>query len=93
MVASFLNMLRNAGNVTGTAMATAIVTGVMVSRGLAPTLESASGGAEAQVAQAFTAGMRIAYIVPAVLICLGMLLYLFSRPQTKMISSSDESPK
>jgi len=93
VVASFLNMLRNAGNVTGTALATAIVTAVMVSRGLPPTLDSASGGAEAHVAQAFTAGMRIAYIIPAALICLGMLLYFFSKPQTKTISSPDESPK
>lgn len=93
VVASFLNMLRNAGNVAGTALSTAIVTAVMVSRGLPPTLDWASGSAETQVAQAFTAGMRIAYIVPAILICLGLLLYFFSQPQTKTISRPDESSK
>ena len=58
-VSSFLNMVRNAGNVTGTALATAIVTSVMVSRGVPPTLESASKAAEAHVAQAFTTGMGL----------------------------------
>jgi EmrB/QacA subfamily drug resistance transporter len=95
VAASFLNMLRNAGNVTGTALATAIVTSVMVSRGLPPTLGSASGGAaaEAQVAEAFTTGMRIAYVVPVILIILGLLLHLFEKPQTKTTSIPGESSK
>ena len=80
-VASFMNMLRNAGSVTGTALATAIVTSVMVSRGLPPALESASNAAGPRLAEAFTTGMRIAYVVPAVLIFFGLLLYLLPQSQ------------
>jgi hypothetical protein len=78
-------MVRNAGNVTGTALATAIVTAVMVSRGLSPTLASGIGRAEGRVAEAFISGMRIAYIAPASLIVLTVLLYLVSRPPLKKI--------
>ncbi len=42
VVSSFVNMIRNAGNVTGTALTTAIITSVLIARGLPPTLESAS---------------------------------------------------
>jgi len=75
VTAGFLNMVRNAGNVTGTALATAVVTGIMVSRGVPPVLESTRRAAPADVAEAFVAGMRIAYIVPACLICAVVLLY------------------
>jgi EmrB/QacA subfamily drug resistance transporter len=74
-VAGFLNMVRNAGNVTGTALATAVVTSVMVSRGLPPTLEGVPEAQVAEVKNAFMTGMRLAYIIPAVLICIGAFLY------------------
>ena len=88
VVSSFLNMIRNAGNVTGTALATAVVTFAMVSRGLPPSLDAVSGAADPQVAQAFTAGMRIAFLVPAVLSCLGSSLYLFAKRGAKTTSSA-----
>jgi EmrB/QacA subfamily drug resistance transporter len=87
VVSSFLNMVRNAGNVTGTALATAIVTAVMVSRGLPPALESSASSAEPAVADAFITGMRITYIAPALLLCLGLSLYLFKRREKKPIPS------
>ncbi|MBN1685203.1 MAG: DHA2 family efflux MFS transporter permease subunit [Spirochaetales bacterium] len=86
VMASFVNMVRNAGNVTGTALATAIVTSVMVSRGLPPTLEAASGRAEGQVAQVFTTGMSAAYIATAVLICLALALHLLKESRGKAIT-------
>jgi EmrB/QacA subfamily drug resistance transporter len=94
VAASFLNMLRNAGDVTGTALSTAVVTMVMISRGLPPTLESASGGAAGpRLAEAFTTGMRIAYVIPVILLFLGLLLHLFEKPQPKTTSNPGESIK
>ncbi len=87
--ASFLNMVRNAGNVVGTALATAIVTAAMVSGGLSPTLVSGTGRAEDRVAEAFISGMRIAYIAPASLIVLVVLLYLVLQPQAKRLIGVD----
>ena len=87
VIASFANMLRNAGNVTGTALATAIVTSVLVSRGLPPSLEIQSSAADAYLAKAFTTGMMIAYIVPAILIYLVLLLSFLPKHRTKSISN------
>ncbi|MFC1885580.1 MFS transporter [Thermodesulfobacteriota bacterium] len=82
-----LNMIRNAGNVTGIALSTAIVTALMVSRGLPPSLKAAPGGVNLEVAEAFLAGMRFAYLVPAALVVVGMILYslplLSDRPGLK----------
>jgi hypothetical protein len=64
IVSAFLNLVRNAANVTGIAVATAIVTAVMVSRGVVADLgEVGQGGAA--TAEAFVAGMRLGYLVLA----------------------------
>ena len=73
-------MVRNTGNVMGTVLAAAIVTAAMVSRGLPPVL--AASASTPQVAEAFIAGMRVAYLVPAILAVLGLLLYLLPSGRT-----------
>ena len=62
VVSAFLNLVRNAGNVTSLAVATAIVTATMGSLGYEPSLDAVQGGA-AGVSQAFTSGLRNAYII------------------------------
>jgi len=68
VVSGFLNLIRNAANVTSIAIATIIVTVTMSSQGHEPSLEAVRSGTEG-VAGAFTLGLRYAFLVMA-----GMLL-------------------
>jgi MFS family permease len=79
VTAGFLNMVRNAGNVTGTGIATAIVAGVMVSRGLPASLRDVPESSLGAVALAFGHGMKIAYVAPAVVVCVGAVMYALLR--------------
>ena len=90
VVASSLNMVRNAGNVTGTALATAIVTFIMISHGLPPKLDSVATGNAPEVLQAFASGMRIVYIVTGSLIGLGALLCYLSKGQPRPVPDHPE---
>ena len=61
VVSGFLNLVRNAANVTSIAFATVIVTTTMASMGFEPSLEAVRGEAEG-VDQAFTLGLRYAFL-------------------------------
>ena len=63
IVSAFLNLLRNAGTVTGVAVTTAIITGIMMSRGFTGDLGAIDEAGGAGVAAAFMAGMRVAFLV------------------------------
>ena len=65
----FLNLIRNSANVTSVAMATAIVTATMGAMGYEPSLEAVRGTGGAGVGDAFTMGLRNAYLT-----MMGMLL-------------------
>ena len=65
----FLNLIRNAANVTSVAMATAIVTATMGAMGYEPSLEAVRSAGGAGVGDAFTLGLRNAYLT-----MMGMLL-------------------
>ena len=58
---AFLNMTRNAASVAGVGMATTIVTMNMAAGGFEPTLDAVAAGAEG-VEEAFTGGLRIAFL-------------------------------
>ena len=62
-VSAFLNLVRNVGSVTGQAIAAAIVTGVMVSRGVEVELSDLADAADPAVGEAFIDGWRIAFMV------------------------------
>nr|MCS5668433.1 MFS transporter [Dehalococcoidia bacterium] len=66
---AFINLVRNAANVTSVAMATAIVTATMGTMGYEPSLDAVRSGGGAGIADAFTSGLRHAY-----LIMMGLLL-------------------
>jgi EmrB/QacA subfamily drug resistance transporter len=68
VVSGFLNLVRNAANVSSIAVATIIVTTTMGSLGFDPSLEAVRGGTEG-VGHAFTVGLRYAF-----LIMMGMIL-------------------
>jgi len=63
IVGAFLNLVRNAGTVTGVAVTTAIVTGMMVSRGFSGDLGEIGEAGGTEVAAAFMVGMRTAFLV------------------------------
>jgi EmrB/QacA subfamily drug resistance transporter len=61
---AYLNMVRNAANVTGIAIATTIVTLVMASQGYPPSLDAVTAGPEGEgVRLAFAAGLRMAFLI------------------------------
>tara|TARA_B100000378_G_scaffold275470_2_gene271604 strand:- start:2658 stop:3116 length:459 start_codon:yes stop_codon:yes gene_type:complete len=77
VVSAFLNLTRNAGNVTSIAVATAIVTATMGSMGHEPTLAAVQCSVDSGVCNAFTLGMRNAYRAMTVMLLLGMAISAF----------------
>ena len=74
VVSGFLNLIRNAANVMGTALVTAIVTAVMASQGFPPNLAVVSDVGGGGVVGAFASGMRIAFVATGILVIVGTLL-------------------
>ena len=68
----FLNLVRNAANVTSIAMATAVVTATMGAMGYEPSLEAVRSGGGAGVGEAFTFGLRNAYFIMMGLLLVSM---------------------
>ena len=71
---AFMNMVRNTANVTGVGLATVLVTATMGSMGFEPTLGVVSSGGDAGAREAFTEGLRLAYIVTAGFVALALVL-------------------
>jgi len=82
VVSGFLNLARNASNVTGIALVTAIVTATMASMGHAPTLEALSESANAELISSFISGIRTAYSIVGIILILGIITSLFNKPTT-----------
>lgn len=74
VMSGFVNLIRNSGNITGIAVATAIVTGVMASSGFEPSLAAVSESGGAGVIEAFVSGLRLAYRIIAGLIVVAVIL-------------------
>ncbi len=79
IVGAFVNLVRNVANVAGLAIATAVVAGVMVSRGVGADLSALAGSGDPATASAFVAGMRLAFMLQAVLVGLALLAATFTR--------------
>jgi len=62
-----VNLVRNVGNVTSVALASAIVSGVVLARGFEPDLSLIGEEPTGEMAGAFLAGARYAYLIPAAL--------------------------
>jgi len=63
VVVSFLNLIRNAANVSSVALATTIITSVMASQAFEPSLAAVSCGVNPGICAAFVDGMRTAFLV------------------------------
>ena len=71
VMSGFINLVRNSANITGTAVATAIVAAVMVSMGYLPNLSAVAETGGEGVLSAFVSGLRLAYLIVAGLVFIG----------------------
>ncbi len=74
VVSAFLNLVRNSGNVTSVAVATAIVTATMGAMGYEPSLEAVQQGGADGVGRAFTLGLRNTYLTMTAMLLLAMTI-------------------
>ena len=74
VMSGFVNLIRNAGNITGIAVGTAIVTATMASLGFLPSLSAVSEVGGEEIITAFVAGLRITYKIMATLMVASMVL-------------------
>ena len=79
VMSGFINLVRNSANITGTAVATAIVAAVMVSMGFLPNLSSVAETGNIALLEAFVSGLRTAYIIVAGLLFVGVV-FSYVRP-------------
>jgi EmrB/QacA subfamily drug resistance transporter len=82
VLVGFLNLIRNGANVTSVAMAAAIVTATMGVMGYEPSLDAVRGGGGAGVGDAFTLGLRNAYLAMMGLLLVAMAVSILQvRPE------------
>ena len=80
-VIGFLNLVRNAGNVTSVASATLIVTTTMGALGFTPNLEALKGQTDG-VGEAFTLGLRYAFLIMAGVVILSIMLSMAQKSKS-----------
>jgi EmrB/QacA subfamily drug resistance transporter len=83
VVSGFLNLVRNSANVTGIAIATAVVTMVMAADGHPPTLAGVERGANADLLRSFTDGLRMTYLGMGAITAVSIFLSFAKGGQTK----------
>lgn len=81
-VSAFLNLVRNVGSVIGQAIVVAIVTGVMVSRGVEVELSELADAADPAVGEAFIDGWFIAFVVIVGASLAALIAAIFTRVGT-----------
>jgi MFS family permease len=89
VVGALTNLVRNVGSVVGQAITTAVVVGVMVSRGFDIPLSDVSGNREATLA--FMAGWRIAFAIVVVFALAALVLSIAARPR-KAVAADEPAP-
>ena len=78
VVSGFMNLVRNAANVSSIAVATIIVTTTMSSLGVEPSLEAVRDNVSG-AGHAFTVGLRYAFLMMAGMVLLAMIISAFQR--------------
>ena len=71
---AFLNLIRNAGNITGLAIATTIVTMTMASMGFEPSLTAVTDANGNGVVHAFATGLNYAFLLSALMGTLALIM-------------------
>ena len=77
VISGFLNLVRNAGNLSGIAIATVMVTTTMAVLGHEPTLASVSSAGGDSLLSAFTSGLRVTYLGMAAIALVGVAASTF----------------
>ncbi len=77
VISGFLNLVRNAGNLSGIAIATVMVTTTMAILGYEPTLASVSSEGGASLLAAFTSGLKVTYIGMSAIVLVGVAASAF----------------
>ncbi len=78
VVAAFVNLSRNSGNVTGIAIAASIVTAVMASGGYEPNINAVlEAGPGSGLLDSFMTGLKVAFLAMALLQLVGALASVF----------------
>ena len=88
VMSGFINLVRNSANITGTAVATAIVAAVMVSMGFLPNLSSVAETGDTALLESFVAGLRTAYTIVAGLLFVGVV-FSYIRPASAEVEVHD----
>ena len=91
VISGFLNLVRNAGTLTSVALATAIVTATMGSMGYVPSLSGVTADGAPGLLDAFTAGLRSAYLVLAGLLLIALAASAFRGTPLSGAESVEES--
>lgn len=87
VTSALVNLSRNSGNVTGIAIATAIVSGTMIASGFSSNVEEVmTGGDGSPILQAFITGMRSVFILMAGLQFLSSVAHL-TTPRSSILES------
>ena len=91
---AFINLVRNAANVTSVAMATAIVSATMGTMGYEPSLDAVRSGGGAGVGDAFTSGLRNAYLTMMGLLLVSMAVSVLTvNPEPSRVGGqAEEAP-
>ena len=78
VVAAFVNLSRNSGNVTGVAIATSIVTAVMASGGFEPNIDAVLDAAPGSgILDSFMTGLKVAFFAMGILQVIGAIASAF----------------
>ena len=93
VISGFLNLVRNAGNLSGIAIGTVMVTATMAALGHEPTLASVSSDGGESLLSAFTSGLRVTYLGMAAIVLVGVAASAFRGKPIQFPDSVEESPQ
>jgi hypothetical protein len=89
VVAALTQLIRNSANVVSVAVATTAVVTVMGLRGVEPSLDAVSP----QVADAFVAGLRVAFLLMGGLTTLGLVIAFFQGERASPEAAAIRQPQ
>ncbi len=78
-MSAFLNLVRNVGSVIGQALATAIIAGIMLSRGAEVQLDELADAVDPAVSEAFLSGWQLTYWVLTVFVAIALIAAVRTR--------------